>query len=690
MPKALRVESLNDSSSLVHGAFTASAIGMAVTALDLTIVQSNGALEALLGRRAAELTGHRLSDFAHPEDRAATQRHDDAVRAAPPADSHTERRIIRPDGTAVWIDLTASVLRTAEGHPRHLLLQAIDITAHKAAEADLERERRRLTDAQALAHVGSWEWNLDTDEVVWSEELAAIFGHAIEDTAHKPSDWMGTVHPDDVEQVNRAVDEAMNLGSTENEYRIIRPDGEVRWLLGHRRGIDGLGGRRMVGTIQDITERRREEERRRDAEALLAEAIEHAPMGVGVLGVDGGFLTVNPALCALTGFSELELLTRNFVELVHPDAMEHALAQRTRMLAGEIDRYEGEQPCRTRSGDTLWVLLSIGSLRGPAGDVRAFIVQIQDATLRRAAEQALRDSERAALEASRMKSQFLANMSHEIRTPMNGVLGMIDALLHSDLTEEQQRHAETARRSAESLLTIIDDVLDFSKIEAGRLELEAEAIDLVELTGELRHLLWPRAQARGLRLIVTLDAAVPDVVLGDPVRLRQILVNLITNAIKFSEDGEIVLTIEPDARGPHALRRRRSGHRDRRRHARPPVRAVHAGRRVDDAALRRDRPRPGDQPAARGADGRRDGCDVAPGRRQHLPLHGTAAGDRRRRPSPAVARHPRAGGHRRAQPGRRGRGARGALGRRGVAGHAGGCRADAHASSRAWRRHRRS
>jgi PAS domain S-box-containing protein len=425
------VDPLNDPSSLVHGAFSASAIGMAVTELDLTVVLSNGALERLLGRPAAELTGRRLSDFAHVEDRAAAQRHDDAVIAAEPAGFHTERCITRPDATPVWIGLTASVLPDTEGRPRHLLLQAVDITTHKAAELDLERERRRLTDAQALAHVGSWEWNLDTDEVVWSEELAAIFGHAIEDTAHKPSDWMGTVHPDDVEQVNRAVDEAMNLGSTENEYRIIRPDGQVRWLLGHRRGIDGPHGRRMVGTIQDITERRLEEERRRDAEALAA--------------------------------------------------------------------------------------------------------------------QALRDSERAALDASHMKSQFLANMSHEIRTPMNGVLGMLDALLHSALTEDQQRHAETARRSAESLLTIIDDVLDFSKIEAGRLELEAEAIDLVELTGELRHLLWPRAQERGLRLVVALDPAVPDVVLGDVVRLRQVLVNLITNAIKFSEDGEIVVTIEPES-----------------------------------------------------------------------------------------------------------------------------------------------
>ena len=278
------MDSLNDLSLLVHGAFTASAIGMAVTELDLTVVLSNGALEELLDRPAAELIGRRLSDFTHAEDRAAAQRHDDAILAAEPADFHIELRVTRPDATLVWIGLTGSVLRTAEGRPRHLLLQAVD-------------------------------------------------------------------------------------------------------------------------------------------------------------------------------------------------------------------------------------------------------------------------SERAARDASRMKSQFLANLSHEIRTPMNGVLGMIDALLHSALTEDQQRHAETARRSAESLLTIIDDVLDFSKIEAGRLELEAEAVDLLELTGELRHLLWPRARDRGLRLIVSLAPAVPDVVLGDAVRLRQILVNLITNAIMFSENGEIVVTIACDEDG---------------------------------------------------------------------------------------------------------------------------------------------
>jgi len=539
-------EPLPDASALVRGAFTASTIGMAVLALDLTIVLANGALEALLGRAPGALAGRRMSDFAAGEARAAAQRHERAVLGAPDvAGFHAEVHVTRPDVGPCWLDVTASVLRTAGGRPRHLLLQAVDVTAHKAAEEDLERERRRLADAQALAHIGSWEWDLETDEVVWSDELARIFGRASGDAAHQPSDWMGTVHPDDAAAVDRAVEEAMALGSSASEYRIVRPGGEIRWLLAHRRGVAGPRGRRMVGTIQDVTERRREEERRGYAEALLAQAIEHAPAGVGVLALDGRFLTVNPVLCALTGYSEAELLQRRFVDLTCPENVANALEQHRRMAAGELDRYEGEDPCVTRSGEILWILLSIGALRDHLGALRGFIVQVQDATARRALEQALRDGERAALEASRMKSQFLANVSHEIRTPMNGVLGMVDALLDSDLTPEQERHAETARRSAESLLTIIDDVLDFSKIEAGRLELEAGPIDLIELLEELRHLLWPRAEARGLRLVVQLDPAVPDVVLGDAVRLRQVLVNLITNAIKFSEDGEVVVSVAP-------------------------------------------------------------------------------------------------------------------------------------------------
>ncbi|WP_445152116.1 ATP-binding protein [Baekduia sp. Peel2402] len=284
-------------------------------------------------------------------------------------------------------------------------------------------------------------------------------------------------------------------------------------------------------------------ERARDADGLVAQALDHAPSAMAVLDVDGRFIIANSSLCELTGLSEAQLMERNFIDLVAPEAVEYALTQRNRMLAGEIERFAGEQPCRRADGEIVWVQLLVGALRGPDATIRRFIVQADDATARHEAAERLRASEQAALDASRMKSQFLANMSHEIRTPMNGVLGMIDALLHRGLTEEQERHAQTARRSAESLLTIIDDVLDFSKIEAGKLELEQSPIDLVELLEELRHLLWPRARDRGLGFALARLPGTPRTVRGDPVRVRQILVNLIINAIKFSERGDIVVSV---------------------------------------------------------------------------------------------------------------------------------------------------
>jgi len=229
-------------------------------------------------------------------------------------------------------------------------------------------------------------------------------------------------------------------------------------------------------------------------------------------------------------------------ELVPPEEREPILTRALLALKGTVPLYDVEHRVRTRSGNWIWVH-SRGRVVGRDASGRALrmIGTNIDITRRRQDEAELRSAKEAAEQASRAKSQFLANMSHEIRTPMNGVLGMTELLLDTELNERQRRLAETARQSGTALLQIINDILDFSKIEAGKLELEHIDFDLRRIMDGVAGLFAESAQAKRMELIVHVEETVPPALRGDPARLRQILTNLIGNAIKFTDRGEVVV-----------------------------------------------------------------------------------------------------------------------------------------------------
>ncbi|OYY95247.1 MAG: hypothetical protein B7Y41_01690 [Hydrogenophilales bacterium 28-61-23] len=231
-------------------------------------------------------------------------------------------------------------------------------------------------------------------------------------------------------------------------------------------------------------------------------------------------------------------------ERVHPDDLPAALAALNAHLSGETAHFEITVRFRHKDGHYLWMLSRGLAVRDTDGKPVRMVGTHTDVSAQKRAEEALIQAKDAAEAASRAKSEFLANMSHEIRTPMNGVLGMLDLALDTPLSEEQREYLSMAQSSADSLLHIINDILDFSKIEAGRLDVQTESVDVRAMVEELMNLHQHRCREKGLACSHQVDPALPGRMLLDPARVRQVLVNLIGNAIKFTHTGSISLEIQ--------------------------------------------------------------------------------------------------------------------------------------------------
>ena len=303
----------------------------------------------------------------------------------------------------------------------------------------------------------------------------------------------------------------------------------------------------ILGIARDITARKAAEQALRQAEEKYRGIFENAVEGIYQSSLEGLLISCNPAMARIFGYSTPEELMERVADprtQIHVEPGRRAEFVRLVQEQGVISGFEAQ--VYRKNGSVMWTSETARAVVGQDGKLVCFEGFLEDISQRKSAEEDLRRARDAAEAASRAKGEFLANMSHEIRTPMNAIIGMTELLLETNLTAEQRDYLQTTKTSADSLLLLMNDILDFSKIEAGRLDLHPTEFGLRESLSATLSLLALRAHQKGLELGCNILPDVPELLVGDPDRLRQIILNLVGNAIKFTDKGEVIVHIEAD------------------------------------------------------------------------------------------------------------------------------------------------
>jgi PAS domain S-box-containing protein len=370
---------------------------------------------------------------------------------------------------------------------------------------------------------------------------------ALEFTSHGPWDLSPEWQPDGRASADKAkemIETAMRDGSCSFEWTHKRLDGAAfpaTVLLTRMKDADKTV---LQATVRDITEQKRSELAVRESESRFRILSEHSPIGISLVRPDMTYEYVNPFFTRMFGYSLADTLDRNsWYEKAYPDPV-----YRERVRKAWMADFEDRNGFLRMQQETFTVRCKDGTdksirVNGTVLPDNRVLMTHEDVTLLVSTQRALQEAKEAAEAANIAKSQFLANMSHEIRTPMNGVIGMTGLLMATDLSAEQRRYAETVRTSGEALLCVISDILDFSKIEAGKLELETLDFDLRATLEDTAELLAVRAHETNIEFVCRIAPEVPTFLRGDPGRLRQILVNLGGNAIKFTSQGEVEIEV---------------------------------------------------------------------------------------------------------------------------------------------------
>jgi PAS domain S-box-containing protein len=534
---------LQESEELFRSVFEHAPFGMGLSGLDGHFVQVNGALCAMLGYSEQELLGTAWAKLTHPDDLDLSMRMMDELLRDPSACPEADKRYIHRSGNVVWARIKVSAVGGASGKSTYHVLHVEDITDRKKAEEKLHESEDRFRVMADSCPTMIWVTGAEGEAQFINRQYREFCGTTIEQVEGQK--WELLVHPDDAPEYMGAFRRALEAHAPfRAEARVRRADGEWRLMGSYatpRLSPDGvfLG---HVGLSADITERKQAEQALRSSEEKFRQLAENIRQVFWMMPPAANeILYVSPVYEQVWGRT-CESLYQNpmsWAEAIHPDDRERAHLLFSKQIQG--DPVDSEYRICTPQGKEKWIRDRAFPVRDPDGQLIRVAGIAEEITEQKRHEEELIQAREAADAANRAKSRFLANMSHEIRTPMNGVLGMLQLLDVTELTSEQREFTAVAQSSGRALLELIDGILDLSKIEAQKITLEKLTFNLHHTIAEVAEPLRIQANAKGLRFHSRLSSETPKFLLGDVHRLRQVLTNLVGNAIKFTERGEVTL-----------------------------------------------------------------------------------------------------------------------------------------------------
>ena len=430
------------------------------------------------------------------------------------------------------------------------LVTMIDITERKLAEDALhESEKQRIS---VLNNITDVVWSLSWPDLkvnFISPSVEQVYGRSVQEFEDNPSLWAEVVYPDDKHISDKAFEQLTKEGSAVRECRIVRPDGSIVWINDKSKIIIDQNGKptRIDGVSRDITERKRVEEELRIKEERYRLLAQNTRDVVYTMNLDGTITFVSPAVELLRGLTVDEAMHQPLDKILTPDSQVISIGYVQQLYAafvagqplpdfhGELEYYRKDMSILMTESFCYPVLENDGSSVSMIGVTR-------DITERKKAETELLKAKADAEAANNSKSTFLANMSHEIRTPLNAIIGFSQLMnREKSLSEMQKEYITSINRAGEHLLKLINDILELSKIEAGRVELKPTNFDLHALLNDMRMIFKERVHEKQLQMIFEIPDDLPKCVFADDQKLRQIFINLIGNAIKFTDHGGVTV-----------------------------------------------------------------------------------------------------------------------------------------------------